>query len=622
METSNDEIVDQSFNEIRDEITKLRQELAKYLEVWGNSRVVVEDSARKDSDDEIDILEIHNSQRTFDEDSEVVITQCEIKTILISNHFSGDNQKQENKHATQKLQIGNYPFHFDFLVFDYSCFVNGGVAWEDLISPLECDNMHQGVYHLFDPGIDFDGVRFKKDRPKILSYGFVRDDNGIVNQRDINSGFEEACGRWTKFLNDKVTKVVVTMPAYFNVSQRTTTKYVGRVADLEVLHIINEPIVASLTYGFDFSLSGEDFDEVVFNYFAEKMKEEYKTDVVSNTRACLMLRTGCENLKKIDITSRMMLLDVISAIDRCDYLGRFVQLKGLLILYEWLQKVHKGKTGYPKEEGDKSTEEFLFVLLCALDKLLVYLHALQTCRVGKSVNNLPEMNMSDTKTSNGQVVSWSTKPAPSEVSHNGEIPKSENASPTGPFSHLAYEICVGHDKKLRHMVELSQALLVNGGLIAKQDASLQAKNESNCPHKPNVKGCHDIYASFDKYVEDERLEWDSKYHAERHGMQDAKQDMMFISVSYTPQMEPVLGRNMSTGFDPSTFRSVYISYDYTEVVADKLKQMGIIRSIVKRLKDVDLGFKEACQSTIGSLAGKYLRKKSDGDVFGLFVKLL
>ncbi|KAM7250526.1 hypothetical protein ACFE04_022409 [Oxalis oulophora] len=56
-------------------------------------------------------------------------------------------------------------------------------------------------------------------------------------------------------------------------------------------------------------------------------------------------------------------------------------------------------------------------------------------------------------------------------------------------------------------------------------------------------------------------------------------------------------------------------------MAEKLKQMRIIGSIVKRLKDADSGFKEAYQSTIGSLAGKYLRNESDGDVFGLFFKL-
>lgn len=73
----------------------------------------------------------------------------------------------------------------------------------------------------------------------------------------------------SKFLNDKVTKAVVTVPAYFNDSQRTATKDAGRIAGLEVLRIINEPTAASLAYGFDrknnetilvFDLGGGTFD--------------------------------------------------------------------------------------------------------------------------------------------------------------------------------------------------------------------------------------------------------------------------------------------------------------------------------------------------------------------------
>lgn len=73
----------------------------------------------------------------------------------------------------------------------------------------------------------------------------------------------------SKFLNDQVGKAVVTVPAYFNDSQRTATKDAGRIAGLEVLRIINEPTAASLAYGFDkktnetilvFDLGGGTFD--------------------------------------------------------------------------------------------------------------------------------------------------------------------------------------------------------------------------------------------------------------------------------------------------------------------------------------------------------------------------
>ncbi|KAK2997073.1 hypothetical protein RJ639_025854, partial [Escallonia herrerae] len=73
----------------------------------------------------------------------------------------------------------------------------------------------------------------------------------------------------SKFLNDKVTKAVVTVPAYFNDSQMTATKDAGRIARLEVLRIINEPTTASLAYVFErknneiilvFDLGGGTFD--------------------------------------------------------------------------------------------------------------------------------------------------------------------------------------------------------------------------------------------------------------------------------------------------------------------------------------------------------------------------
>ncbi|XP_058778705.1 uncharacterized protein LOC131652765 [Vicia villosa] len=144
--------------------------------------------------------------------------------------------------------------------------------------------------------------------------------------------------------------------------------------------------------------------------------------------------------KKIDLAGRIMLVDVISLTERYDCLCWFVQIRGLPVLDEWLQEVHKGKIG--DGNVDKS-EEFLLALLRALDNLPVNLHALQTCNVGKSVNNLrshknseiqrkartlvdtwkkrveAEMNMTDTKTGSTRAVSWPAKPAPSDVSHSG-----------------------------------------------------------------------------------------------------------------------------------------------------------------------------------------------------------
>ena len=53
------------------------------------------------------------------------------------------------------------------------------------------------------------------------------------------------------FLGEKVTKAVITVPAYFNDSQRQATKHAGKIAGLEVMRIINEPTAAALAYGLE-----------------------------------------------------------------------------------------------------------------------------------------------------------------------------------------------------------------------------------------------------------------------------------------------------------------------------------------------------------------------------------
>lgn len=148
------------------------------------------------------------------------------------------------------------------------------------------------------------------------------------------------------------------------------------------------------------------------------------------------------NDKKIDLGGRSVLAGVVAATDKFDCLSRFVQLRGLPVFDEWLQEVHKGKIGdgYSPKDGDKSVEEFLLILLRALDKLPVNLHALQMCNIGKSVNHLRshknleiqkkarslvdtwkkrvEAEM-DAKSGSNQGVSWPARPRLPETSHGG-----------------------------------------------------------------------------------------------------------------------------------------------------------------------------------------------------------
>ncbi|XP_015069546.1 uncharacterized protein LOC107014210 [Solanum pennellii] len=150
------------------------------------------------------------------------------------------------------------------------------------------------------------------------------------------------------------------------------------------------------------------------------------------------------NEKKMDLISRSMLASVVAATENFDCLTRFVQLRGLPVLDEWLQDVHKGRIGESSntKDGDKSVEEFLFVLLRALDKLPVNLQALQMCHIGRSVNHLrqhknteiqrkarslvdtwkkrveAEMNIIDAKSGSNQAATWPSKSRLPEASHS------------------------------------------------------------------------------------------------------------------------------------------------------------------------------------------------------------
>ncbi len=137
------------------------------------------------------------------------------------------------------------------------------------------------------------------------------------------------------YLGHKVNKAVITVPAYFNDSQRQATKDAGQIAGLEVARIINEPTAASLAYGldrkgnekiavFDFGggtfdisilevaegvfrvistngdghLGGDDIDEVLIHHVADEFKREQGIDLRKDTMALQRLQEACEKAKK------------------------------------------------------------------------------------------------------------------------------------------------------------------------------------------------------------------------------------------------------------------------------------------------------------------------------------
>nr|ANA11232.1 heat shock protein 70 [Dastarcus helophoroides] len=169
------------------------------------------------------------------------------------------------------------------------------------------------------------------------------------------------------FLGTKVSRAVVTVPAYFNDSQRQATKDAGTIAGLDVLRIINEPTAAAIAYGldkkgqeernilifdmgggtFDVSillqaggifevkatagdthLGGEDIDNRMVQYFADEFNRKYKVNILSNKRAMRRLQTACERAKRtlsvaaqaaIEIDSLAEGIDLYSLITRAKF---------------------------------------------------------------------------------------------------------------------------------------------------------------------------------------------------------------------------------------------------------------------------------------------------------------
>lgn len=164
------------------------------------------------------------------------------------------------------------------------------------------------------------------------------------------------------YLGEKVSKAVITVPAYFNDAQRQATKDAGAIAGLEVLRIINEPTAAAMAYGFthhegeeknilvydmgggtfDVSilsmatitegsvyevkatsgnthLGGEDFDNRLVQHFLKEFQRKNKKDMSSNQRSLRRLRTACERAKKTLSSSTEASIEIDSLYDGIDF---------------------------------------------------------------------------------------------------------------------------------------------------------------------------------------------------------------------------------------------------------------------------------------------------------------
>merc|ERR1711871_1349365 len=181
------------------------------------------------------------------------------------------------------------------------------------------------------------------------------------------------------YLGREVKNAVITVPAYFNDSQRQATKDAGVIAGMNVLRIINEPTAAAIAYGldkkgaeknvlifdlgggtFDVSLltlddgifevkatagdthlGGEDFDTILVEYCINEFKKKNKKDLRENQRSLRRLRTACERAKRTLSNSATAYIEIDSLVDGVDYSTTLSRAKFESICYELFSKTMK-----------------------------------------------------------------------------------------------------------------------------------------------------------------------------------------------------------------------------------------------------------------------------------------
>ena len=169
------------------------------------------------------------------------------------------------------------------------------------------------------------------------------------------------------YLGKSVVDAVITVPAYFNDSQRQATKDAGRIAGLNVLRIINEPTAAALAYGLDKGLKGEknvlifdlgggtfdvtvltidegsifevkstagdthlggeDFDNRLVDHFVEEFRRKHRKDLKTSARALRRLRTVCERAKRTLSASSEANIEVDSLFEGIDFYSKITRAR-------------------------------------------------------------------------------------------------------------------------------------------------------------------------------------------------------------------------------------------------------------------------------------------------------
>ena len=185
------------------------------------------------------------------------------------------------------------------------------------------------------------------------------------------------------YLGKEVKNAVITVPAYFNDSQRQATKDAGTIAGLNVMRIINEPTAAAIAYGldqkggeknilifdlgggtFDVSLlsiedgifevkatagdthlGGEDFDNRLVEYFCQEFKRKFRKDLTTSQRALRRLRTACERAKRTLSSATQAPIEIDSLFEGIDFNSQITRAR-----FEELNMDYFRKTMAPVEK--------------------------------------------------------------------------------------------------------------------------------------------------------------------------------------------------------------------------------------------------------------------------------
>lgn len=167
------------------------------------------------------------------------------------------------------------------------------------------------------------------------------------------------------YIGEEVTDAVITVPAYFNDSQRQATKDAGQISGLNVLRVINEPTAAALAYGldkkdkeqtvlifdmgggtFDVSLlsiedgifevkatagdthlGGEDFDNILVSHFKNEFKRKYNLDLSENKKSIRRLKTACERAKRTLSSGASASIELDSLYEGIDFFTNITRAK-------------------------------------------------------------------------------------------------------------------------------------------------------------------------------------------------------------------------------------------------------------------------------------------------------